>query len=272
MSSDKPRILFVAPQTSVAALRWMAYLGAADWDAHLFPMDLGPPNPYMKNMTVHRLFAPLRPRVMLRYAATDLRQFRHFPNFEKYLFPNVQTEISFPIPIFFLSGRAVVPRALTKTGSRSDIRPAALARTIRQVAPDIVHSLGIEAGLVTLSARRRFGPDFPRWVISGWRNEFPPGKPPTEQNEELCRLLPWADYYGCEDAAAGATARAAGFRGELLPFMTRFEHVAETQKLGHPLPPSQRRTVIMDASALSPATAVAAIQTSAAAPKNWKII
>ena len=137
-------------------------------------------HPDLSNLTIHRLFAPLRPRLMLRILMQKPDQLlQHFPNYEFHLQRRYHTEFVYPLFHVELSGHPASPISalLRKTGSMTDIRPAALARVIERVRPDLVVSIGLDhAAAVTLRARARLGPGFPAWLLCTRRERtFEPG-------------------------------------------------------------------------------------------------
>src|SRR5262245_20194717 len=165
------RVLVVGEQGGWTISYWIDVLRSLGADVHFFPLDWAREHFELHDVTVHHLFPPLRPRLMLKLAKNAPDQLFQFPNYEAHLRKPYRTEFIYPLPLLELPGHPAAPisKFFRKTGFVSDIRPAALARVVRRVRPDLLLSVGLDpAASVTLRARDRFGPGFPTWLAYAW--------------------------------------------------------------------------------------------------------
>ena len=139
------RILLVAMSNSIHTARWIGQIADEGWDLHLFPsQDFGATHPQLRNISVHHSIygaqGEIAPSVRLRGVPVASRMLAYGAR--------LMLERWFP-------GR----------------RAAQLARLIRQLRPDVVHSLEFQAaGYLTLDARRRLGGQLPKWIATNWAN------------------------------------------------------------------------------------------------------
>jgi glycosyltransferase involved in cell wall biosynthesis len=94
-----------------------------------------------------------------------------------------------------------------------------LAKLIRSLKPDIVHSLEFQhAGYLTLAARMLLSKEsFPIWAVSNWGSDiYLYGRLP-EHADKIRALLSNCDYYHCECERDIELGRSFGFKGEVLP-------------------------------------------------------
>lgn len=183
------RILFIAMANSVHTTRWIKQLTEKGWDIHLFPVDNWGIHPDMRNLTIHNF---------LCYKPFGLDQ-------------SVKVVGSIPVPYVSRLARRIVKRFAPSLFDRK------LARTIRLLKPDIIHTLEMQhAGYLTLAARKRFKGLFPIWIMSIWGSDiYHFGKLP-EHVEKIKAVLSACDYFGCECKRDEKLARNFGFKGESL--------------------------------------------------------
>ena len=187
----------------------------------------------------------------------------HFPNYEFYLNKLFQTEFVYPLLHVELVSRPAAPisELLRKTGSITDIRPAALARVIRCVKPDLIFSVGLDhAAVVTLRARDRFGAGFPAWLACAWRDHSIKSGASGVRPSEMSRIFSSIDLFAYEGEAELTAARKGGWTGRAIPVSSSTEFDFDRLALKAPLPPSQRRTIVIDCSLDRPECAVAVIE------------
>src|SRR5438105_6058377 len=135
------RVLFVAMANSIHTVRWIDQLADTGWDLHLFSVNDDEPHPDLRGVTVHRL---------LRRRGGSGRQ----------------VGMLWPLPL----GRDRVQSHLVRLPALQDAKR--LARLIRRLRPDVVHSLEMQrCGYVTLEARRQLD-RFPVWVYSSWGSDL----------------------------------------------------------------------------------------------------
>jgi len=140
------RILFVAMADSVHTVRWIGQLQDRNWDVHLFPCEDGHIHTGFRGVTIHPL----------------LRQYS--PSMDESV---GQTGIWWPFP----RGRTRLTQLIRGVGAT---RAAMLTRTIRNLKPDLIHTLEMQrAGYLTLESRCRMeATQFPPWIFSCWGNDF----------------------------------------------------------------------------------------------------
>ena len=209
---------------SVHTARWLRQLTDEKWDIHLFPVDENPLHPDLRHVTVHTL---------LRQRSSDLD-------------PSVrQTGLWWP----FRRGATRVRDALERLSPDLTSRPARLARAIRRLRPDIVHSLEMQrAGYLTLENRKRWVEcSFPAWIYSSWGSDiFYFGRQP-EHEKRIRAVLAACDYYIADCQRDVRLAREFGFKGEVLgvfPVTGGFD-IQRMRRLQPPLPVSSRKVVAL---------------------------
>lgn len=200
------RILFVAFANSIHTARWVGQLGGLGWDLHLVSSNGRELHPSFRDVTVHGLlrkppFAPPRRWTGLR----DLVTLGHDPSVR-------QRGVWFP----FSFGGGLEARLEEALPHRARL----LARTIRHLRPDIIHSLELNSsGKLTLAARDLLGGGGPPWIATNWGSDLQLLGRLPEEAATLRRILEACDYYGCECQRDVALGRAFGFRGEVLPVL-----------------------------------------------------
>ena len=189
------RILFVAFPESIHAVRWINQVSNQGWDIHLFPSREGVLHPKFRNITTYGLFS--FPREELD-KSIDWRQ----------LWPPARrtSRVS-----------SLVGRFRPELSDRA----AWLARVVKRVKPDLVHSLEFQhAGYLTLAAREilsREGLQFPAWAVTNWGSDiYLFGRLP-EHAERIRSILSACDYYHCECHRDPELAKSLGLKGEALP-------------------------------------------------------
>jgi glycosyltransferase involved in cell wall biosynthesis len=214
------RILFVGMADQIHTARWIRQLEGPEWDCHLFPTEHGRRlNPELRNVTVHSLFpSPGVP-------------------------PGVR-ESAF-LPWNFAAGRTFLDQRLVRAGINDAWR---LARVIRRLRPDVVHSLAIHVGgFLAREARELLGGSFPRWLVSNqgldihYWGRFP------EYAEGIRKVLASCDEYLCECSRDIALARQFGFQGKEWPVLPQAGglDVALMAELRQREVPSRRKLVLV---------------------------
>lgn len=215
----RPRILFVAMPDSVHTARWIRQLSDTGWDIHLFPSRLGDPHPLLAGVRIHEP------------ALDRLRRL-------------VRVEIRWPMHV---RGVARLRAAVERLGR--PFEPAArLARLVRRLKPDLVHSLEIQqAGCQTLDAKRRLGGAFPPWIVTNWGSDiFLFGRFP-EHAARIREVLGACDIYDCECHRDVRLGREFGFHGPVWPVLPNAGgyDVERLKSLRAPGPASARRLIAL---------------------------
>lgn len=177
------RILFVAMADSVHAARWINQVSDLGWDLHLFVVTASQPHASFKNITIHGV-SSARPKGLDR---------------------SVRLKGLWPL-------KRGTERLQRLVNSRR------LARLIRRLKPDIIHSIEIQhAGYLTLEAKAQVSGPFPPWIVTNWGSDiYLFGRLP-EHKEKIREVLSNCNYYACECHRDVDLAQAFGFRGEVLP-------------------------------------------------------
>lgn len=180
----QPRILFVAMANSQHAAGWIAQLEGSDWESFVFPVE----SP--KTTPIH----------------ADLRR----------LAPSAKIVEGWPIPG---GGQELVRRAASPFKPGWMPRAWQLARVIRKLKPDVIHSLEIQhAGYLTNVARLMLG-GFPTWIISNWGSDTYLFGRIDAHRDRIHEVLSACDYYTSECRRDIAGAKRLGLRGEVLPVL-----------------------------------------------------
>ena len=217
------RILFVTLGESIHAARWIKQLQGQHWDIHVFPHSAYDGiHPELEDLTFHTLVQPPNQNI-----SATVRQ----------------TGISWPLP----RGR----RRSTAVLQSFDYfkQPARLARVIRSLQPDLIHSLEMQrCSYLTLASRKLLnGHPLPRWIYSSWGSDiFFFGRRPDHQ-PRIREVLSSCDYFIADCQRDVQLAKDFGLRGEVLgvfPASGGFE-LARMRRLGSGLPSSSRKVIVL---------------------------
>lgn len=217
------RILFVAMPNSVHAARWINQLADERWDVHLFPVDETPLRGDFRRITVHGLFRG-------HSAAHD---------------PTVrETGLWWP----FKRGTTRIGNVLERWSPGFTARSSRLARVIRRIKPEIIHSLEIQhAGYLTLDARNHMSGMFPPWIATNWGSDIYLFGRLAGHAEKIRAVLSACDYYSCECRRDVELARSFGFKGDVLPVLPNSGgyHLDRIRSLRQDGPTSARRLIVL---------------------------
>jgi len=211
---DIVRILFVGLPESIHTVRWIEQINDHGWDVHFFPVTAAALHPAFKNITVYRMSSA-------RASGLD---------------PSVRIRGLWPL------GKG----ASRLTGMVDSA--AWLARIIRWLKPDIIHSLGIQTGgYLTLEAKVLLKHRFPTWMVANWGSDLYLFGRLAEHTERITAVLAACDYFNTECCRDVDLARAFGFRGEALPgpSVTGGLDVERARQLRQPGPTSARRLITL---------------------------
>lgn len=206
------RVLIVAMANSVHTARWIAQLDGLGWDVHLFPVDDEPTHPALGEVTVHEFLHRAR---------------------------------ALPLP----RGQRVARYAARKWAPRWADRANRLARTIRSLRPDVLHTMEFQhAAYLALDARERMpAVTFPPWLVSNWGSDIYLFGRLARHAERIRAVLRACDYYHCECHRDVALGRDFGFTGEVMPVfpVTGGFDLDQMRSFGQPGPVSARRRIAL---------------------------
>lgn len=216
------RVLFVAMSDSVHTARWIDQVADCGWDLHLFPsIDYGITHPGLRNITVHHsLFGGRgKPHPSVRERGMNLRS----------------VALSY-------AARMAMEQA------RPAYRARHLARLVRRLQPDIVHSLEFQhAGYLTLDLAGQLGAQLPPWIATNWGSDlYLFGRHP-DHAARVRGVLERCDWYTCECERDIGLARELGLSGKVLPVLPNaggFD-LDDARSLRSPGPTSARRLVML---------------------------
>jgi glycosyltransferase involved in cell wall biosynthesis len=210
------RILFVAMPNSVHAARWINQISDQGWDIHLFSSTPAPVHPDFRNITVYGI-STVRPEG---------------------LDPSVRLRGLWPLR----RGSALLNHAFARFHSR------ALARLIRRLKPDIIHSMEFQqAGYMTLAARSRIEGEFPTWAVSNWGSDIYLFGRLSAHEHRIRSIMSACDYYHTECHRDVELAREFGFEKEgvsVLPLAGGFD-IERVRRFRQPGPTSDRRLIVL---------------------------
>ena len=188
------RILFIAPANSIHLVRWMGQLDGTGWDLHLFPA-VWPDTIHgeFRNLTLHGVG-------LWRPAGLD---------------PSVRVAGTWP----FRKGAFRVSQWMNRLASGLMRRERVLARTIRRLNPDVIHTLEMQrGGYLTFGAQRILGQRFPPWIFSCWGNDlYFFGRQP-DHADRIREVMGACDYFMADCERDLKLAPEYGFRGESLGY------------------------------------------------------
>lgn len=213
------RILFVAIPNNVHSARWINQIAEQGWDLHVFPCYEGVLHPKFRNVTT--------------YYIADAQ-----PN------PLVKSRVVWPLR----KGGDRLRYISSKFPPRWFSRAAWLARIIRRIKPDLIHTLEFQrAGYLTLEAKAMFEGRFPPWMTSNWGSDIYLFGPLSKHREKIKAILSSCDYYSSECHRDVELAREYGFRGEAWPVVPAAGgfNLEELRQYRQPGPPSSRRLIAL---------------------------
>ena len=214
------RILFVGFGSSIHTARWIGQFHDQGWDLHLFPVDPFYLSAALREVTVHYLF----------------------PNRSSSIDPTVRQSTSgWP----FMRGQERLKRWSARLSEDPLSNVSRLARLIRRIRPDLIHSFDTAGGLLTYDAHCRLGGDFPPWIHSSWGSDlFYFGR--EEANQEKTRgLMQRCRYFMADCQRELDLAPEYGFTGELLGvFSAGGGYDIEAMQQHRQAGPSSRRRII----------------------------
>lgn len=257
-------------------------IGDLGVEIHLFPIDAGPWHFGLSNLTLHvprfeenpskarkrryREFRARASRISLICATQPVEAIKRISSrFSSRLgFSDVGAQgpsqgPGFQIrdfPVTHLLGDLADPEARVRLGGQDESEistsllygPDVLAALIRELKPDLIHSMEFQhAGYLVLAARDRMNEGFPRWLATNWGSDILYFGRILRHARQIRRLCQAIDFYSCECYRDTAYARQFGYSGPDLPVLPNsggmdIDHVLS---LRNAFPPSRRNLIMV---------------------------
>jgi len=278
------RILFVCMQHSPHACRWINALVDRGWDLHLFPMNYEPALPTLQGVTLHRPFLRVRREQLLRVPrGTPARWWDGLVAAEVAAHPHRLPQAPvYPLPLT-ISAEAALNRLQRRTGESDATSPLfygprTLARVIRRLKPDLIHSMEFQhCGYNVLRARELHGRGFPPWLATNWGSDIYHYRHDPAHRAQIKRLLSHLDFYSCECERDIGLARDLGMTAKALPVMPNsggFDLEA-CARIRAQVSPARRRSIMVKGYqhfAGRALTALAALERCADIVKDFEVV
>lgn len=248
------KILFVAMQMSQHTVRWIRQIADQGWELHLFPVNYLTVHPEMPRLTVHQPWHLIRPRRFLKTAlANPGRLLRPATRPASLQSSGVIEQAIYPVPILaafapYLNGAKRVRLGESDAQAPLAYGPHVLARLIRRLKPDLIHSLEFQhCGYNVLRAKELMGSGFPPWLATNWGSDIYYYRQFEDHRRQISRLLGKIDYYSCECVRDVELARGLGLTGQVMPVMpnTGGLNLSVVGPMRQTHVPSQRRLVMV---------------------------
>jgi glycosyltransferase involved in cell wall biosynthesis len=279
--SRRRRILFVAMQHSIHTARWIEMIVDFGFDLHLFAIDGQEPNHKLRGVTLHKPvlaepFAAATPgKRAAAWVASTIRRAGRFVRIAASpaeTFSRIRQHVGaartapaaasriavHPVPVNLSPEMAARQIRLGRTNESAETTdrlhgPEVLARVVRDLRPDLIHSMHFQlAGYLVLAARTLIpqhdpGFVFPCWLATNWGSDiyhFGKDAGHARQIQRLCEAI---DLYSCECHRDLDLGRSFGYRGPALPVLPNSGGVdiAHVLHLRSAAPPSRRKLIMV---------------------------
>jgi glycosyltransferase involved in cell wall biosynthesis len=248
------KILFVGMVDSPHTARWIELIADQGWDLHFFPVYNAVPHPIMRNITIHRPWIPFHPRLMLKKLLGKLIGKILRTKNTPIISTNLSVKYIYPIPLISKIEDKLLIRK-TKPLGESDVRapwgfdPATLARLIKKVKPDLIHSMEFQhAGYTVLCAKEKFKESkFPQWLATNWGSDIYYYRQFPDHKKQISRLLLNIDFYSCECSRDLRLAEELGMKARqktILPNTGGFD-LDKIESLRNLVKPSKRSMIMI---------------------------
>ena len=250
----RKKILFVAMQNSPHTVRWINQISGGEWDAHIFPINDVPVHHDLQGVTVHRPWFVLHRAMLARLLRKPGLMFGGLDSAESEMHPHkLPIRAINRLPVLHRFNPYMDSAKQVSLGESGMMAPAAygprmLAKLIRQLKPDLIHSLEFQhCGYNVLAAREILGENFPPWLATNWGSDIYYYRQFEGHRSTISRLLRQADYYSCECVRDIELARELGFVGTVMPVIPNaggFD-LAEVKQRRRLRPPSDRKLILV---------------------------
>lgn len=280
------RILFVAMQNSPHTARWIEQIAGQGWELHLFPVNYLPVLPEMTGVIVHQPWHMVRPRMMLKELLSKISGWdRGRAGFEAdSCHPNrFSVRPIYPLPMVSPLARVINGALRVRLGESNAqapfvYGPHVLARLIRQIKPDLIHSMEFQhCGYNVLRSKEISDGNFPPWLATNWGSDIYYYRNFDDHRSQISRLLRNIDYYSCECVRDVGIARDLGLTAKVMPAMPNAGgfHLEQVGQMRKTHLPSTRRLIMVKGYqhfAGRALTALDAIERCVSALKGFRIV
>jgi len=224
----KKRILLVAMPNSLHTCRWIDQIKGMGWDVHLFPSIQGPLlHPGISGVRFHHWLYRYRNGKNIPWGRQQQRLLQYVDRAWNRL------------------AELVRGKKRPDQPTRHAVR---LARLIKRLKPDLVHSMEIQAaGYLTLEAKQLLPDAFPPWLATNWGSDLYLFGRLEAHKAKIRAVLASCQYYSCECQRDVELARQFGFAGrtmEVFPNTGGFDLDA-LEAVRNAVAPSARRVIML---------------------------
>lgn len=242
------KILFIAFPESIHTARWINQLSDMNWDIHLIPssqyFDM---HKELNDITLYRY----------KFGIGKLSINKGKGAFSKFFFgglnygSNIINElinISKTVAAPFINRFTAKMRPELKADKQYKKEIRKLARLIKKINPDIIHTLETQhAGYMAYDVKQILGDSFPQWIHTNWGADLHLFGQLAEHKEKIRNVLSSCDYYSCECYRDVEIAQELGLKAKVLPIFpnTGGFDIAKSEEIRSNTPPSKRKRIML---------------------------
>jgi glycosyltransferase involved in cell wall biosynthesis len=241
-------------QMSIHLARWIKSIEDSGWDLHLFPVNHLPEIEGLRGVTIHRPLARVRLPFLQKILDRNSTKLRQLGNRSSQTEPS-RCAIKPILPMPFLAElEPYVDRIFrirlgeSRSAAPFLYGPHLLARLIRQLRPDLIHSMEFQhAGYRVLQAKELLGEDFPAWLATNWGSDIYYYRHFEGHLQQIQRLLRNIDYYSCECQRDVRLARELGLKGKVMAVFPNSGGIdlSQADEFRSRIRPSMRRLIVL---------------------------
>lgn len=281
------KILFIGFHNSPHAARWIDIAADLGYDLHMFPLEPSTPHHKLRDLTLHVPVLDDPPKEPVAQVHSKGGIWFRVLNFLRLLRSNPAHALKRIKQVMLLSPAADIidveppPFDITSAGvkirhlptyqvigtvadvtetvrlGRADesdqtalriFGPDVLAALIRELKPDLIHSMEFQhSAYLVLAARDRIKGRFPRWLATNWGSDIFLFGRQEDHARQIRRVCEAIDLYSCECHRDLALGRKFGYRGPDLPVLPNSGgmDINYVLSLRDPAPPSERKLIMV---------------------------
>jgi glycosyltransferase involved in cell wall biosynthesis len=240
----RKKVLFVAMQMSIHTVRWVEQISDF-YEVHLFPINWMAPHPDLRRVIVHEpLFSGGLRGWFERLRSGSVRS-------PSETGPVIRPVLNLPVPrrlLPILSGLFRESLGTSDTSTSKLYGSKMLARVVKRVKPDLIHSLEFQhCSYLVLSARRYSAVKKKRWWATNWGSDIYHFKQFPEHRKKISELLREVDFYSCECHRDVDYAKELGLKGHVMPVIpnTGGFDIEKVKSLREQVKPSERSLILV---------------------------